>query len=114
MAKIGDHVDTIHGIGTVLSDKRVFIHGTKDKIISFKGDKDKEKKRRIIKGVVRTRLQIESDSISNYKKFLRYAKKDEEKIKVVKEVKPKKTKPKESSSKKRTPKPYIEPVFYED
>ena len=84
MAKIGDHVDTIYGIGTVISGKRVMIHGTKDKIISYEGDKERDKKRRVIKSVIGTRLQIEEQMISTHKKFLRAQKAEAKEAKEIK------------------------------
>jgi hypothetical protein len=76
MAKIGDHVDTIYGVGTVISGKRIMLHQQNEKIISYEGDKDRDRKRRIIRGVLRTRLQVEELSTSVFKKFI----KDNEKI----------------------------------
>ena len=103
MAKIGDHVDTIYGIGTVISGKRVMIHGTKDRIISYE-----DKKIRVIKSVIGTRLRIEEQMISTHKKFLRAQKVEAKESKETKPkeevgegavIKPKKSKSKPSSKK---------------
>ena len=64
--KIGDHVGTIYGNGTVISGKRVQIHGKKDCIkVIEKG---------VVKGVLRTKEQVEEDSIKQHKKEMRLAK----------------------------------------
>lgn len=92
MAKVGDHVDTTHGMGTVISGKRILIHGTKDKIISYEGDKDRDKKKRVIKAVVRTRLQVEEQSTSNHKKFIKAQKASEKEAKAIEKEAKKKEK----------------------
>jgi hypothetical protein len=99
MAKVGDHVDTIYGMATVMTGKRLFIHGTENTIESYAGDKDRDKKRRIIKGVVKTRLQIEADTTYIHKKFLKAQKTG--KSTEEKEVKPKEVKPKAKAKPKR-------------
>lgn len=101
MAKIGDHVDTTHGVGTVISGKRVFIHGTKDKIISYAGDKERDKKKRVIRGVVKTRFQVEEDSTYNHKQLLKKIKSEEKGVKVEQKEVKKEVKKKESKPRKK-------------
>lgn len=111
MAKIGDHVKTSYGNGTVISDKRVMIHGVKNKIISYAGDKDRDKSKRVIKGVIRTRLQVEQVVIDNHKQFVKSQKSIEKKEKEDKEVKKvrkaKEVKEEETPKKKRTKKEVV-------
>ena len=61
MASIGDHVSTVWGTGTVITNKRVVLHGKKDviKSIAEKG---------AVKGVIKTKQQIEEESKALHKK----------------------------------------------
>ena len=56
---VGDHVQTIYGNATVLTNKRVRLHGKQDDIRDIiKG---------MVKGVIRTKQQLEEDAIKQHK-----------------------------------------------
>jgi hypothetical protein len=63
MAKIGDHVATVFGNATVISGKRVLLHGKQNIIKAIE--------KGVVKGVLRTKEQVDQYSTDTHKMTLK-------------------------------------------